>query len=101
MIRSPSSPFDCIGSILPFVLEKTVVEEDWNHLVAWHVVQPGQLINGLLKVAKQVTDTSPRFALGIKQVEVVRQDKCLASAPKRVVDIEGNKSANPSIPNES
>jgi hypothetical protein len=59
------------------------------------------LINGLPKVAKQVADTSPRFALGIKQVEVVRQDKCLAGALKRVLDIEGNKSANPSIPDKS
>jgi len=59
------------------------------------------LIYGLLKVAKQIADTSSRFALGIKRVEVVRQDKCFAGTLEWVVHIEGNKSTNPGIPNES
>jgi hypothetical protein len=97
VICSPSSPFDYIRSILPFVLEKPLFEKDWNHLVSWHVVQPGELIYGLLKVAEQVADTSPRLALGIKRVKVVRQDKCFASTLEWVVHIEGNKSTNPGI----
>jgi hypothetical protein len=55
------------------------------------------LIYGLLKVAKQIADTSSRFALNIKRVEVVRQDKRFASALEWVLHIEGNKSANPGI----
>jgi hypothetical protein len=55
----------------------------------------------LLQVAKQVADASSRFALGIKRVEVVRQEKRFASALEWVVDIEGDKCTNPGIPNES